>query len=268
MPGASEWWLAYLALGAFVGFFAGMLGIGGGLAIVPVLVFLFDAQRFPAAQLLHLALGTAMCTIVFTSLCSVRASHGRGGVRWDLLRPMTPAVVAGSLTGAALAAAPPRTALAILFTVFVYYAAAQMWLDIKPRASRQLPGTAGLMAGGGLIGLISTLVAGGGAFLTVPWLTWCNVAMRKAVGTAAAVGLPIAPAGALGYAVAGLRVEGLPTYSAGFVYLPAPAWVVVPSMLFAPLGARAAHGMPVATLKRVFAVSLFLPASKLLVSLL
>jgi uncharacterized membrane protein YfcA len=268
VPGASEWWLAYLALGAFVGFFAGMLGIGGGLVIVPVLVFLFDAQRFPAAEVLHLALGTAMSTIVFTSLSSVRAHHRRGAVRWDILRPMIPAVVAGTLAGAAVAALLPRTPLAILFTVFVYYAAAQMWLDIKPKASRQLPGTAGLMAGGGLIGLVSTLVAGGGAFLTVPWLTSCNVDLRQAVGTAAAVGLPIALAGALGYAVAGLRVEGLPAYSAGFVYLPALAWVVVPSMLFAPLGARAAHRMPVATLKQVFSVLLFLLASKMLASLL
>ncbi|MFZ5558208.1 MAG: sulfite exporter TauE/SafE family protein [Pseudomonadota bacterium] len=268
MPGASEWWLAYLALGAFVGFFAGMLGIGGGLVIVPVLVLLFDAQGFPAAEVLHLALGTAMSTIVFTSLSSIRAHHRRGGVRWDILKPMTPAVVVGTLAGAAFAAALPRQPLAIVFTVFVFYAAVQMWLDIKPKASRQLPGAAGLMAGGGLIGLISTLVAGGGAFLTVPWLTWCNVDLRQAVGTAAAVGLPIAAAGAVGYALAGYGTRALPPHSLGFVYLPALAWVVVPSMLLAPLGARTAHRMPVATLKRVFSVLLFLLAGKMLVSLL
>lgn len=267
MQGAAEWWLAYLALGSLVGFFAGMLGIGGGLVIVPVLVLLFDVQGFAPAEVLHLALGTAMSTIVFTSLSSIHAHHRRGAVRWDILVPMTPAVVVGTLAGAALAAALPRQPLAILFTAFVYYAAAQMWLDIKPKASRQLPGRVGLAAGGGLIGLISTLVAGGGAFLTVPWLTWCNVDLRQAVGTAAAVGFPIALAGACGYALAGQGVGGLPPYSLGFLYLPALAWVVVPSMLLAPLGARAAHRMPVATLKKVFSVLLFLLASRMLLSL-
>lgn len=268
MPDIFDWSLAYLALGAFAGFFAGMLGIGGGLVIVPVLVFLFDAQHFPSEHVLHVALGTAMSTIVFTSLVSIRAHHARGAVRWGVVKAMTPGVVVGTLIGAALASELPRQPLAIVFTVFVYYAAAQMWLDIKPKPSRELPGTPGLMAAGGFVGLISSLVAGGGAFLTVPGLTWSNVEMRHAVGTAAAVGLPIAIAGAIGYALAGQKVAGLPPHSVGFVNLPALAWVVVPSVLCAPLGARAAHRMPVGTLKKIFSMLMFALATRMLVGLL
>lgn len=265
---ATEWWLAYLALGGFVGVFAGLLGIGGGLVIVPVLVFLFDAQQFPREYVMHLSLGTAMTTIIFTSLSSVRAHHFHQGVRWDIVKAATPGILVGTLLGAGLAAALPRHPLAILFTVFVYYAAAQMWLNVKPKPSRQLPGPGGLLAAGGAIGAISSLVAGGGAFLTVPALAWCNVGMRQAVGTAAAAGLPIALAGAAGYAVAGINAEPLPSHSLGFVYVPAVALVALTSMATAPLGAWAAHHLPVAVLKRIFSIFMFLLATKMLFSLL
>ncbi|TXF10051.1 sulfite exporter TauE/SafE family protein [Pelomicrobium methylotrophicum] len=267
MTGAAEWWLAYFVLGGFVGFFAGLLGIGGGLVIVPVLVFLFDAQHFPREHVLHLALGTAMTTIVFTSLSSVRAHHYRQAVRWDVVRAMTPGILIGTLSGAAVAGALPRQPLAVVFTIFVYYAAAQMWLNLKPKPSRQLPGWGGLLAAGAGIGAISSLVAGGGAFLTIPVLTWCNVDMRQAVGTAAAAGLPIALAGAIGYTLVGLGKGPLPQYTLGFVYLPALIWLVLASIMTAPLGARAAHNIPVSALKRIFSVFMFLLATKMVVSL-
>jgi uncharacterized membrane protein YfcA len=267
LTGAAEWWLAYFVLGGFVGFFAGLLGIGGGLVIVPVLVFLFDAQQFPREHVLHLALGTAMTTIVFTSLSSVRAHHYRKAVRWDVVKAMTPGILVGTLSGTAVAGSLPRQPLAVVFTLFVYYASAQMWLNVKSKPSRQLPGWGGLLGAGAGIGAISSLVAGGGAFLTVPILIWCNVDMRQAVGTAAAAGLPIALAGAVGYILVGLGKGSLPEHSLGFVYLPALAWIVLSSMMTAPLGAQAAHYLPVDVLKKIFSVFMFLLATRMLMTL-
>ncbi|HZP85495.1 MAG TPA: sulfite exporter TauE/SafE family protein [Burkholderiales bacterium] len=261
------WWLAYLALGLFVGFFAGLLGIGGGLMIVTGLVLMFGAQHFPADRIVHLAYGTSLTSIVFTSLSSVRAHHWHGAVLWDLVRCATPGIVVGTLLGALFADRLPSRYLAIFFTAFVFYSALQMWLDLKPHPSRQLPGNVGISAAGIIIGVISSLVGAGGGVLSIPLMTACNVPMRNAIGTSAALGLPIAVAGAAGYVLTGLSKDHLPPLSLGYVYLPALIGLVVGTFVTVPTGARAAHSMPVKALKRIFAVILFALASKMLVSL-
>lgn len=263
-----EWFLAYVLLGAFVGFFAGLLGLGGGLIMVPLLVFLFDAQRFAAHYLLLMALGTAMATILFTAVASVRAHHRHGAVNWRIARDITPGILAGTLAGALLAGAVPVTLLALFFTVFVYYAATQMFLGLKPKPTRQLPGKGGMFAAGGIIGGVSSLVAAGGAVLSIPFMTLCNVKLHEAIGTSAAIGFPIALAGTLGYVLTGMAAEPLPAYSLGFVYLPALAGIAIASVLTAPLGAKVAHRLPVRMLRRIFAVILYILASKMLISLL
>lgn len=262
-----EWWLVYLAVGAFAGFVAGLLGVGGGLILVPILVFLFGAQNFPAELVLHLSLGTAMAAIVFTSFSSFRAHHAHQAVRWDVVKFLTPGIVIGTLLGSTFMSWLSGRSAAIVFASFAYYASAQMWLNIKPKPTRGLPGKLGMFGVGGVIGGISSLVAAGGGFLTIPFLTLCNVRMHHAIGTSAAVGFPIAVAGTIGYILNGLAAQQLPEYSLGFVYLPALAWIVAASVLTAPLGAKAAHRTPVGALKKIFAVFLFLLATRMATSL-
>jgi uncharacterized protein len=262
------WWLTYPLLGIFGGFVAGLFGVGGGLTLVPFMFMLFTAQHFPPEHVMHLALGTSMATIVFTSISSMRAHHAHGAVRWDIVRTMAPGLVLGTFGGSLVAGQVPTGPMTAIFVVIVYYAALQMMLDFKPQAHRQLPGPAGLFAAGGVIGGISSLVAAGGGFLSVPFMLFCNVAIHSAVGTSSALGFPIAVAGAVGYIVAGWHDAGLPSYTLGYVYLPAFVGIVTMSILMAPVGARLAHQLPVKKLKRAFGGFLALLASKMLYSLI
>jgi uncharacterized protein len=259
-------WLAYLGIGALVGFAAGLLGIGGGVVMVPLLVLVFADAGMPSEHLLHIALGTALAAMVFTSVSSMRAHHRHGAVEWKIARAMAPGMLAGSFVAALVAGWIPTRPLAVLFTVLVFYAATQILLDLRPATTRELPGAPGLFAAGTVIGAVSSLVAAGGAFLTIPFLAWCKVPLRRAIGTAAANGLPIAVAGTAGYIVHGLSVAGLPWPSLGYVYLPALALVVCTSTLAAPLGARLAHSLPIKRLRTVFALLLYGFAVRMLVS--
>lgn len=262
------WFLTYVLLGLGSGFVAGLFGVGGGLTIVPILLLLFQAQGFADAQIMHLALGTAMATIVVTSLSSMRAHHRQGGVRWDIFKSMAPGLVAGTFVGSLFASRVPTDAMGIIFTGIVYWAALQMLLDIKPKPTRQLPGGLGLFGVGGLIGGVSSLVAAGGGFLSVPFMVLCNVHIRQAVGTSAALGFPIAASGVIGYILGGWNQPALPGPNLGFVYLPAFVGVVVSTVFMAPVGARLAHRLPVKHLKRAFGVMLALLASKMLWNLI
>ncbi len=259
-----EWLLAYLLLGAFVGFFAGLLGVGGGGIMVPMLTTLFAAQGFPREHLVHVALGTSMAAIVLTSISSLRAHHAHGAVRWDIVKGIAPGVLLGTFAGTFVASRVDNAPLAIFFACFMAYVSIQMILNVKPKPSRELPGPGGLFGVGGVIGGISALVAIGGGSLSVPFMTWCNVKMQNAIGTSAAIGLPIALAGAAGYLINGWGSDGLPAWSVGYVYLPALVLVSGVSTFTAPVGARLAHRLPVATLKKIFAAVLILLSAKML----
>ncbi len=251
-----DWWWAYLAIGAGVGLLAGLLGIGGGMVIVPMLVLVFTAKHFPAAHLMHLALGTALATTVFTSLASVRAHHRHDGVDWRVVRAMAPGIATGSLGAALVAGLIATRPLAAIFTVFLFYAAGRALVEAKPTASRRLPGGVALFAVGAGIGGVASLLAAGGAFLSIPFLVWCNVPLRRAIGTAAANGFPIALAGSIGYVAQGLRATGLPEGTLGYIYLPALLFIVATSMLTAPLGARLTHRIPVKRLRMAYVLLL------------
>jgi uncharacterized membrane protein YfcA len=260
-------WLAYLGIGALVGFAAGLLGVGGGVVMVPLLVFVFTASGIAPDQVLHIALGTALAAMVFTSIASMRAHHAHGAVDWKIARAMSPGMLFGSFGAALVAGFIPTRPLAAMFTALVFYAATQILFDLRPRTTRELPGSAGIFGAGAFIGAVSSLLAAGGAFLTIPFLAWCNVPLRRAIGTAAANGLPIAIAGTAGYVFNGLRAEGLPAMSLGYVYLPALALVVSTGMLAAPMGARLAYRLPVRRLRSIFALMLYAFAIKMLVGL-
>ena len=261
-----EWWLGYAAIGAAVGFFAGMLGIGGGAIMVPLLVMLFEAQGLPKSHILHLAVGTGMATILFTSLASVRAHAARGAIRWDIAWKITPGILLGGVFGSWIASFIPTAAFAAIFTAVIYIAATNMLLDRKPKPSRQPPGLGGMFVFGFLVSAVSAFTAIGGAFMTVPFMLWCNVPLLQAIGTAAMIGFPIALSGTIGFIATGLRETGLPPYSVGFVYLPALAGIVVLSMLMAPVGAAAAHRLPTLWLKRIFAVLFYVMATRMLLT--
>ena len=174
-----SWWLAYIGLGLFAGFFAGLLGIGGGLVMVPMLAMMFAAQAvFPPNEVLHLALGTSVATILFTSISSLRTHHQHGAVLWKVVIQITPGILFGTLLGTLFASKVPAKPLALFFTAFVCLVALQLVLDLKPKASRELPGAGGVFAVGSGIGAVSALVAIGGGSLTVPFLTWCMCAYK------------------------------------------------------------------------------------------
>lgn len=261
------WWLSYPLLGAFVGFFAGLLGVGGGGILVPMLTTLFLAQGFDLAQVVHMALGTSMASIMLTSVSSLRAHHAHGAVRWNVVRGITPGVLIGTFAATFIAARIDTAALAIFFVLFMAYVALQMLLNIKPKPSRELPGAFGLAAVGLGIGGVSALVAIGGGSLSIPFMTWCNVKVHDAIGTSAAIGLPIAVAGTIGYLVNGWGSPGMPALTFGYIYLPALVLVAVVSMIVAPYGARLAHRLPVAILKKIFAGVLMLLCAKMLHSI-
>jgi uncharacterized membrane protein YfcA len=262
-----EWWLAYLATGAVAGFFAGMLGIGGGAIIVPMLVALFEAQGLPRTQVMHLAVGTTLAAFLFTSMASVRAHARRGAIRWDIARRMTPGILAGGLIGSGLSNHVSTAAFAAIFTVVVYTAATGMLIDRKPKAARELPGPAGMFAAGFCFSALSAFAAVGGAFMTIPFMMWCGVPMLQAIGTASLIGLPIALSGSVGFMLAGMSAAELPAWSVGYVYLPALAGVVAAGVFAAPLGAAVAHRTPARWLRRIFALLFYAVATRMLIAL-
>jgi uncharacterized membrane protein YfcA len=246
-----------LVLGCFPGFLAGLRGIGGGMLMVPFMTFLLSGKGMPPEHIVKIAIATSLATICFTSIASVRAHHQRGAVLWPVARLLAPGIVIGSLLGAQLAKALPSPALALLFALFVGFSATQMLIDRKPKLSRQLPGTGGMLTAGGIIGLFAALVGAGGAFVSVPFMTWCNVKIHNAVATSAALGFPIAVAGTIGYIYAGWSLQDMPAGTIGYLYLPALITISMASVLTAPFGARTAHRMDMRQLKRVFAFLLF-----------
>lgn len=255
--------IVYLVvLGLCTGFLAGLLGIGGGMIMVPFITAILTAREVSPDLAVKVAIATSMSTIVFTSISSLRAHHKRGAVRWDIVRGLAPGIVMGAAMASVGVFAVLKGAwLALFFALFVSFSATQMLLDKKPRPSRGLPRTPGLTGAGSVIGFLSGLVGAGGGFASVPFMTWCNVAIHQAVATSAALGLPIALANTLGYVVAGQGVAGLPAGSVGYVFVPALLVIAAASVLMAPLGVKAAHALPVKSLKRVFASVLYLLAA-------
>lgn len=256
--------ITYCCLGAFAGILAGLLGVGGGIVIVPMLVFAFGWQDFPSQYIMLLALGTSLGSIMFTSVSSALSHSRRGAVDWRAVGRIAPGIMLGTFCGSHLAALLPKKGLQVFFVCFLAYVVSQMLLGKKPKASRELPGMAGMSCAGGIIGVISSLVGIGGGTLSVPFLVWHNVEMHRAIGTSAAIGFPIAVAGCCGYLINGLGATGLPPHCLGYLYLPALFPLVVCSMLTAPLGARIAHRLPVSRLKSAFAVLLICVGIKML----
>lgn len=260
--------MGYCLLGAIAGLLAGMLGVGGGIIIVPMLVIGFGIQGLNPELIMHMALGTSLASIMFTSVSSAYSHHKRQGVDWSIVKFIAPGIILGTYTGAYFSAYISANFLKIFFSIFLFYVSIQMILNFKPKATRHVPGFVGLSFTGLLIGAISSLVGIGGGTLSVPFMVWCNLDMRRAIGTSSAIGLPIAIAGGVGYLLSGLGVENLPEYSMGFVYLPALVGIVAFSIFTAPYGAKLAHTLPIPRIKKFFALLLFAVGVNMLYSAL
>jgi len=263
-----EIWLTYCGAGLIAGMLAGLLGVGGGIIIVPMLTFTFTMQHFDEPVVHHLALGTSLGTIIFTSFASFRAHHQHGAVNWQVVRRITPGILVGTVAGSYVAASLSTNILRGFFIAFTYYVALQMLTGIKPKGSRQLPGISGMFSVGTGIGAVSSLVGIGGGSMSVPFLAWCNISMHNAIGTSAAIGFPIALFGSIGFIANGLAASGLPKGSLGYIYLPAMIGISVTSFLVAPMGARLAHRLPVGQLKKIFACLLLVIGTRMLYKLL
>jgi uncharacterized membrane protein YfcA len=249
--------LALLAMGCFGGFAAGLLGIGGGMVLVPFITMIFSARGISDALTVHMAIATSLATIMFTSISSVRAHHKLGAVLWHVVKLFVPGILMGSLIGPWIGKQMNSATLAAFFGCFVAFSATQMLLAKKPAAACELPGTTGMFLMGGIIGLLSGLVGAGGGFVSDPFMTWSNIRIQHAVATSAALGLPIAFAGTLANVFYGWNEPGLPAWSLGYVYLPALVIIAAASVAMAPVGARTAHRMPVRRLQQAFAVILY-----------
>jgi len=260
--------LTFCAVGAGVGILAGLLGVGGGLVIVPILVFIFNYQGFPPEITMHLALGTSMASIIFTSISSFMAHHKRGAVQWIIVRRIVIGILVGTFLGSCFASAMSTNFLKIFFVLFLYFISAQLLFNRKPKPSRELPGPLGMFFTGNIVGFLSSLVGIGGGAISVPFMIWCNVVVHHAIGTSAAIGLPIAIAGTAGFIFNGWGIPELPPYSIGYVYFPALFGIAATSVITAPLGVKLAHSLPVDKLKRIFALLLIGVGTRMLIGAL
>lgn len=258
-------WGLYLALGAVAGVLAGLLGIGGGLILVAALVWLLPTQGVPAELAVHVALATALASIILTGLSSARAHHQRGGVLWPTVAWLVPGLLLGGWLGSLVATRLDGEWLRGFIAAYCYLAALQLGLD-WPKAKQERPDAPrgpGYTATGGFIGAISALVGIGGGSMTVPLLVWRGVRPVRAVGTSSACGVAIALASAAGYAAHGPAPGSLPAGSWGYVFVPAAVGIALASVLTAPLGTRLAHRLSGLALRRLFAAFLVLVGTSL-----
>ena len=254
--------LMLMLCGSISGFLAGLLCIGGGMILVPFMILVFNHLGFNQEVIVHMAIATGMCTILFTTSSAIWAHHKHGSIDWRLVASLSPGMIFGGLIGGSeLFEALKTSWLSLFFAIFIVYTSIQMLLNKKPKPGRELPGSLGLFSFGAFAGGLASLVGAGGAFVTVPFMLWCNVKPHTAMATSSGLGLPVAAAATLGYMYGSWGNPTLPTGSMGFVYLPAVACIVGVSIFTAPWGAKLARKLDVAQLKRVFGVMLFFLAA-------
>lgn len=251
-------YLLYLCLGAVAGLISGLFGLGGGVVIVPILIFTFTAQGMSQEVLTHLAIGTSLATIVVTSVSSISSHHKHGAILWSLAGWLTPGICIGAALGAVFAVSISGTALQLAFGLFLCLVALKMAFALNPSGGSNMPGRVGQAMVGTVVGFVASLFGIGGGSLTVPYLTWVRVSMKNAVATSAACGLPIAISGALTYWWQGIGKSDLPDGAVGFIYLPAFLGIIIASTIFARVGARLAHRLPGDILRRSFSLLLLI----------
>ncbi len=250
------YFLVLAIAGIFSGLFAGLLGVGGGFMLVPVLVFFLTITGTPELHVVHASIGTSMGVIVLTSLSSAHAHLKTDTVQKHVVFGMVPGLLIGALIGSKLALLLPTRELAFVFSCFVLFSAYQIVFNKKPKPTRVLPNQVGLASVGSVVGILSAILGAGGGFISVPFMIWCNVPMRQAVSTSAVMGFPIAVFSCAGYVFNGWQLQDMPNGFIGYVYWPAILAIGSMSVLFAPIGAKLAHTLPVHKVKTIFALLL------------
>lgn len=267
--------LYYLAAGSLAGILAGLFGIGGGMIIVPALIYIFKVQGVPEAALTHVGIGTSLATIIVTSISSLRAHNSKGAVNWSVWKRMAPGLATGSLIGAGIASIIHGDSLQAIIGVGAFLVGLKMLFmknkSLEENDFSKLPSPIGQTGLGGGIGLVSAIFGIGGGTLTVPILSYYGLKIQNAVGTSAACGLPIAASGAFGFFVFGQFIdpsikEALPSGVLGFVHIYAFICVSIVSFFTARIGAKLAHKLPAATLKKAFAILLLVVGIKLVLN--
>jgi uncharacterized protein len=244
----------YMVLGTFAGFMSGLLGLGGGGILVPLLASIFIYQGMNIDNVVHLALGTSLTCMIISATASMRAHAARGSVEWQVVRGMAPGIIVGAFLASQFAVNIHPTYIAIFFALFMLLVAAQMFIKWQPTPSQKPISFRGLILTGAGIGSISALTAVGGGFLTVTYLIYKNVNMKRAIGTSAAIGLPIAIAGACGYMISGWSKTLNTPYTFGYIYVPAFLAISISSFIAVSYGARCSQRLPEAHLKIIFAI--------------
>lgn len=253
-----------IALGAAAGFLAGLLGIGGGIVLVPGLYFSLKLLGYPPEHLMHIAVGTSLATIIPMGLSSARAHYKKGAVRFDLVRNIGPGIIIGVMAGTVIAAQISGAALILFFACTLIVLAGLIQVPPKVREDgvhtiRQPLAT----LGGFVVGAVSALMGIGGATLNVPFMTLGGVKIHNAVASSSAMGILIAIPGMIGFMIIGQGLSGLPPFSIGYVNLLALAAIAPAGILIAPLGVRVAHAVSVKALRRIFSAFLIIVAAKM-----
>ncbi len=256
----------FLLVGVVTGIMAGLFGIGGGAIVVPALIPLFHSFNFPAELVVHMAIGSSLATIVFTSISAIYGHHQRQAVLWPVVRKMTLGILLGAWLGALIASTLEAFWLQRVFALFLLFLSVKIAINRESNPAYPLPDFTGLSLIGGGIGTLSSIVGIGGGTLTVPFLVGSGAPIQKAVATSSACGLPIAVAGTLGYIINGLEISNLPLASSGYIFWPAVVIIAFSSMIFAPVGVQLAHHLPATTSQRLFALFLLLIGCKLMIS--
>ena len=258
----------YIVCGALSGFFSGLLGIGGGLVVVPILTAIFDYSLGNSQEhIMHMVVATSLTASIFTSMASAKAHTKKNAVKWNIAKLMSISIVIGTLIGIFAASYFSSATLRVIIVAFLFFVATQILFDLYPAAKQEAPKNMFYRVMGAIIGFISSLVGLAGGSLFVPFLRYTGLNMHVAVGTSSALACAIAGAGALGYAIAGLGISNLPEWNIGYINIPAMLGIAITSVFFAPLGVRISHALPVNTLKRIFAIFLYITATRMLVTL-
>jgi uncharacterized membrane protein YfcA len=257
----------YLGLGVFAGTLSGLFGIGGGLVIVPTLLYCFKLLKFPEAYTMHMAIGTSLSIILVTVSNSMYGHHLNKNIDWEIVKKIFISIIVGAVSGSFVSKYLSTSILETVFSIYVVLVSLKMFADLK--VERPLKKTSSLLYSfvGLIIGFKSTILGIGGGTISIPFLTWRGHKMTTAVGVSASLGIPIALAGSLTYMFNGLGISELPEYSFGFVYLPAVAGVVLTSSFFARIGARLSSKLPQQKMKKGFAIFLMIVAIKMIVQL-
>lgn len=256
--------LLLLLAGSIAGFIAGLFGVGGGIIVVPVTLWVLNTQYVESEYIQHIAVGTSLSVMVFTTSMSSWGHYKQKAIEGKVFRNMAPGIVIGSFIGSMLASFIPSKGLQIVFIIFSYLISVKTLVGFKPESSWNLPRPAGIFGVGSLIGSMSSLLGIGGGVFNVPFLLACKVPIKKAVGTSSTLSWAVAVSGAASYLWSGLQVADLPPGTFGFCYLPVAITLVITTTLFAPLGVKLTHVLPPKVMQIIFGLLLLVISTQIL----